>query len=255
VRTAVSSFGGLASVGSSFKKPKVWSIEEEGGTAAEVKQIEADEKEEESRAAERGVACLETLLRLHEATGLLSVETARAIALLTLSRCLTLQHAACQFVGEVHSRGGFVAAAGALGGGAADGQRMGFSLDLFVGLRLARQYCERVQATAEELACLLADSSMKTTMEQRRRNKLLDRVLADLRKHYKLECSKRAFAAAAAVPPAAADGDRRILNTLEFFPRVALRVHAHGLWRKVHRRHVRMAQAKETARQMADWAL
>ena len=69
----------------------------------------------------------------HELTGLLSVETARAVALLTLCCDGALQHAALKFVEVVQARGGFLAAA------AADedlARRWGFSPRLLVGMHL-----------------------------------------------------------------------------------------------------------------------
>ena len=100
-----------------------------------------------------------------------------------------------------------------------------------------------MQATGEQLACLLADGGADATAAQRHRDKLFSRLVKDVKKHYyplgdldrpnnsnkqqhllyKLKTGRR---------------PRARVGRYEFFPRVALRMHALGLFREVHRRHM-----------------
>ena len=84
---------------------------------------------DEGAAIARAVRCLEALLTLHALTGFLSIETARAVSLMTMSVSPAIQRTALRFVKEVQDAGGFRAAT------SADDERYGFSLGLVVGIQ------------------------------------------------------------------------------------------------------------------------
>jgi hypothetical protein len=106
---------------------------------------------ETSSPEERGLRCMEALLVLHSRTGLLSLTTARAISMMTMSCNPALQHASVAFVNEIQSRGGFQLPESRAA------TRMGFSPSLVVGLRYSKGHCQRISALAEEVICSLDD--------------------------------------------------------------------------------------------------